>query len=120
MRLLTEDAALICDHISGVVGIAPRQDWVTIAERRILVEADTLDRPIAGCPFVTPTTPPCLRTVSVEEDATYRDFLCIASRKDKDRRICLEGATGRTDWGQTRTVSYHVAKPGQDFVEVGG
>jgi hypothetical protein len=120
MRLLTEDAVLRCDHVAGIVGIAPRQDWVTISGRRVLIEADTLDRPIAGCPFITPTTPPCLHTVSVDEDANYPAFLTILGRGDRARRPCTDGATGRTDWGQTRSVSYRVAAPGQDFVEVGG
>lgn len=120
MRLLTEDAVLRCDHVGGRVALAPGQDWVTISDRRILIEADTLGRSISGCPFVTPTTPPCLHTVSVEEGATYRDFLVVLTRGDRERRFCIESATGRTDWGQTLTVSYRVAEPGQDFVEVGG
>lgn len=75
-RLLTEDALLQCDHGKGSpglgrVGLKPRQDWLTIAGRRVLVEGDLWHRPIAACPMITPTTPPCAHTVSVDAAPSY-------------------------------------------------
>lgn len=114
MLLLTRDAVLKCAH-GGVVGIAPFQTWVVIREVPVLVEPDPLSRPIAACPQMTPTTPPCLVTVSVDEGASYSAFVTIDGH-----RVCMDTATGRTDWAKLSTVPYSVTSPGQDFVSVGG
>ena len=114
MLLLTEDAVLKCDH-GGVVGLSPRQHWVTVADRVLLVEADPDHRPISACPFATPTTPPCTLTITVDEAASYSAFIRIGGR-----RVCLDRTTGRTDWGKISTVSYSVTAPGQSFVASGG
>jgi hypothetical protein len=113
MRLLTEDAVLKCGH-GGVVRLAPRQHWVTVAGRVLLVESDPLGRPIVACPQMTPTTPPCLVTTSVDE-ASYSAFVRIDGR-----RVCLDRTTGRTDWAKLGTVSYSVMAAGQPFVESEG
>jgi hypothetical protein len=113
MRLLTRDAVLKCGH-GGVVGLDPRQHWVTVAGRALLVESDPLGRRIEHCPQATPTTPPCLHTISVDEGASYSAFIRIDGR-----RICLDRTTGHTDWAMLTTASYSVTAPGQAFVESG-
>lgn len=117
MRVLTESAILRCDH-GGVVGLSPRQDWVRIEGRRLLVEDDPLGRPVRGCPMITPTTPACAVTVSVSQAPSYAAFVHVRSRGDKARRMCLDTTTGHTDWARLATVSYSVASPGQSFVVV--
>ena len=114
MLVLTKDALLTCAH-GGVVGIVASQDWVTIGGSAALVEPDPLNRPIAACPMMTPTTPPCLLTVSVDEKASYSAFVTIDGH-----RLCLDGATGRTDWSKLSTVPFAVGRPGQDLVSCGG
>ena len=114
MRLLTQDAVLKCGH-GGVVRLDPRQHWVTVAHRVLLVEGDPRGRPIVACPQATPLTPPCLVTVSVDECASYSAFMRIDGR-----RVCLDRTTGRTDWAKLGTVSYSVTVPGQAFVESEG
>lgn len=115
MRVLTEDALLKCDH-GGVVGLSPRQDWVRVAGRRVLIEGDLLGRPLRGCPMITPTTPACALTISVNEAPSYANFVRVTSKGDNARRLCLDTATGHTDWARLATVSYTVAAPGQSFV----
>jgi hypothetical protein len=113
MRLLTMDAVLKCAH-GGVVGLKPRQEWVTIAKRAVLVESDPLNRPISACPQMTPTTPPCRHTVSVDEQASYSAFVRIGGW-----RICLDRTTGRTDWSKLGVIPFSVSSPGQEFVQSG-
>ena len=44
MLWLTEDANLICDHQTGsVTGFSPSQSWVTVSNRRVLIDRDTVD-----------------------------------------------------------------------------
>lgn len=112
MRLLTRDAVLKCDH-GGIVGLQPAQDWVTVGGVPVLVEPDPLHRPVAACPRVTPTTPPCLLTISVDEGASYSALVTIDGS-----RVCKDTATGRTNWSMLAIVSYAVAEPGQALVEV--
>ena len=113
MQLLTMDAVLKCAH-GGVVGLDPRQRWVTITKRAILVEADPLDRPISACPQMTPATPPCHKTVAVD-DVSYSGFVRIGGR-----RVCLDRTTGRTDWSKLGLIPFSVTSPGQAFVASGG
>lgn len=117
-EVLTEDAVLRCDH-GGTVGLAPRLDWITIVGRRLLVEDDPLGRPIHGCPMLTPTTPRCTRTITVDETPSYAAFVTARAGGDDARRLCLATATGRTNWALVATVSYSVASPGQALVVVG-
>ena len=108
MRLLTQDAVLVCAHELGIVGIVGTQDWVTVSHRRVLVEADPEGRPIGGCPNVGPTIKPCTATLPVR--AGYSDFLRI-----NGRRVCLDTVTGITDGTPPGTVKYKVRSPGQDL-----
>ncbi len=109
MQLLTEDALIICAHVLGTVGLAPRQDLVTIAHRKVLVEPDPESRPISHCPNIGPTIKPCQHTLKV--DAGYSDWLRVDGH-----RICLDPVTGYTDGTPPGAVKYHVANPGQSLV----
>jgi hypothetical protein len=112
MKLLTEDAKLICKHVNGVVGITPGQNWVTVNGRRLLVDNDPEGRPIKGCPNVGATIKPCTATLPVQ--AGYSDWIRIDGRS-----ICLDTVTGLTDGTPPGTVKYVVANPGQNFVAEG-
>lgn len=109
MRLLTEDAVLVCAHELGIVGILATQDLVTISQRSVLVETDPEQRPIVGCPNTGPAIKPCTNTLAVR--GGYSDLLRIDGR-----RVCLDTVTGLTDGTPPGTVRYKVRSPGQDLV----
>ena len=119
MRVLTEEAVLKCDH-GGVVDIKRRQEWVRIAGIAVLIEDDPLHRPVHRCPMITPTTPACAKTISIDEGKSYAAFVRVKTKGDDPRRLCLDTTTGKTDWSRIATVNYTVSKPGQDFVTVLG
>jgi hypothetical protein len=110
LKLLSEDARLVCDHTMGVVGIAATQDLARVAGRRLLVEHDPEGRPIAGCPNVGATIKPCTSTLAVK--AGYSDLVRIDGR-----RACLDTVSGLTDGTPPGLVSYAVRHPGQDLAE---
>jgi hypothetical protein len=112
MRLLTEDAVLVCAHELGIVGIAATQGLVTVAGRRVLVERDPEAKPIGGCPNVGPTIKPCTTTLVVR--AGYSELLRVAGR-----RVCLDTVIGLTDGTPPGTVEYKVRSPGQTLVSEG-
>ena len=114
MLALTEDATLKCAH-GGTVKMKNSQAWVTVAGRAVLIEPDPLHRPISACPQATPATPPCRHTVSVNEGASYSTFVRI-----DEKRVCLDTATGTTDWGFLAVIPYAVTDPGQSLVQLGG
>jgi len=109
LKLLTEDAALTCEHILGVVAIQPTQNLVTIEGRRVLVEKDPEARPIHNCPNIGATIKPCTLTLAVKEG--YSDLIRI-----EGRRACLETVTGLTDGTPPGMVNYLVRDPGQQIV----
>lgn len=111
MKWLTEDAVINCKHELGIVKLAPSQDLVTIEQRKVLVENDPENRPIAGCPNIGATIKPCTKTLKVEEG--YSDFLRI-----NGHRICLDTVTGLTEGTPPGVVKYVVRSPGQKLVEV--
>ncbi|MBR0748769.1 hypothetical protein JQ582_33045 [Bradyrhizobium japonicum] len=113
MFWLTEDAILKCAH-GGVVKLHPIQHWVTIDKRAILVQGDPLHRSISTCPNATPVTPPCRRTVSVDQGASYSVLVRIGGLP-----ICMDTAKGATDWSQLSTIPFTVSSPGQSLVTVG-
>jgi hypothetical protein len=113
MLALTEDAVIRCAH-GGTVNVTHSQSWVTVANRALLAESDPLGRSISACPMATPAAPPCRRTVSVDEGATYSALVRI-----NKKRVCLDTTTGTTDWGLLGVVPYAVAKPGQGLVHIG-
>jgi hypothetical protein len=110
MKLLTLKAVLNCDHQSGLVGLAARQQLVRIAGIPVLVETDPEQRPIAGCPNVGPTIKPCTSTLAVRQG--YSGLVRI-----QGHRVCLDTVTGLTDGTPPGTVQYSVRYAGQDFVE---
>jgi hypothetical protein len=109
MKLLTEDAILVCAHELGKVNISASQSLVTIGRRKVLVEIDPEGKSIAGCPNVSITIKPCLTTLKVE--AGYSGLLRV-----NGRRICLDTVTGLTDGTPPGIVKYHVVRPGQSLV----
>lgn len=112
MKLLTEDALIVCAHVMGKVSLEPGQDWVTVAERLLLVATDPERRDIKGCPMYGAGIRPCKTTLAVE--VGYSEWLRI-----DDKRICLDTVTGLTDGTPPGTVKYIVAKPGQELVSEG-
>jgi len=111
MRVLTEDALLLCEH-GGPVKLTERQSWVTIHKRRVLVENDPESRSISGCPNVNPFLglKPCTTTLPVTQG--YSSFLRIDGH-----RMCLDTVTGLTDGTPQGAVKYTVKNPGQTLVE---
>jgi hypothetical protein len=111
MLALTEDALLVCAHVHGKVKVAIRQDYVTIAKRRVLIDDDPEHRPIHGCPEVG-AMKPCLHTLTVQEG--YSEFIRIDGR-----RVCLDTVTGLTDGTPPGIVKFKVRRPGQNWVSAG-
>jgi len=112
MFFLTEDATVVCDHRMGVVINQPTQNWMTINQRRILVEPDPEGKTIKGCPMYGAGIKPCVTTLKVMEG--YSDFIRIDGHA-----VCLDTVTGLTDGTPPGTVNYIVVEPGQNFVFVG-
>jgi len=110
MKLLSQDAVLMCKHVTGLVGIVPTQDWVTVEGRLFLVDDNPENRLIVGCPNYGVTIKPCVKTLAVQEG--YSGFLRVDGR-----RICLDTVTGLTDGTPPGMVKYEVRSPGQQLVE---
>jgi hypothetical protein len=109
MNLLSQDAVLVCDHASGIVGIVPTQEWVRVEGRLLLVDNNPEDRPIVGCPNYGATIKPCIKTLRVDQG--YSRFLRI-----DDRSLCLDSVKGLTDGTPPMTVQYTVRSPGQHLL----
>ncbi len=109
MNWLTEDAVLRCTHKTGIVATKPTQTLVTIAGRRVLVDADPERKGIGGCSNIGPTIKPCTLTLRVE--VGYSDWLRI-----EGKAIALDTVRGKTDGTPPGTVYYEVAQAGQDLV----
>lgn len=111
MRVLTEDALLLCDH-GGQVHPDVHQSWVTIEGRRVLVEADPERRSISRCPNTNPFLglKPCTTTLRVTRG--YSAFIRIDGRP-----VCLDAVTGLTDGTPQGSIKYTVKNPGQTLVE---
>jgi len=109
MKLLTEDAVLVCAHELGKVNISASQSVVTINGRKVLVEIDPEAKSIAACPNVGLTIKPCTNTLMVETG--YSGLMRVGGR-----RVCLDTVTGLTDGTPPGVVKYHVVRPGQDLV----
>lgn len=110
MRVLTEDAVLVCKHELGRVGIVAGQDLTTVEGRRVLVRSDPEGRPISGCPNAGPTIKPCTSTLPVKKG--YSALVSVEGRP-----VCLETVEGLTDGTPPGTVEYQVRAPGQSLVE---
>ncbi|MCY1125542.1 hypothetical protein OU426_01635 [Frigidibacter sp. RF13] len=109
---LTEKSFLQCAH-SGTVGLDASQDFVTVDGVLALVKPDLLDRPIAACPHATPSTPPCTKTVAVDESPAYSAFVTIGGKA-----LCKDTATGRTNWSQLNIVPFGVTSARQELLAV--
>ena len=109
MKIMTEDAMVVCKHETGIVGIVATQSLVRINGRRVLVEHNPEGRPIVGCPNAAPPSKPCLTTLAVQKG--YSGLLRI-----NDRRVCLDTVNGLTDGTPPGMVKYKVRSPGQDLV----
>ena len=109
MKLLTEDAALVCNHELGKVINQPTQTLVTIGHRQVLVDSDPEGRSIVGCPNIGATIKPCQLTLKVE--VGYSDFVRVDGK-----RVCLDTVTGLTEGTPPGTIKYVVRSPGQNLV----
>lgn len=109
MRILTEDAVLVCAHELGRVGIEATQQLVTINRRRVLVERNPEARPIRGCPNFAIVIKPCTRTLMATKG--YSSLLRI-----QGQRVCLDSISGLTDGTPPGVVQYKVRDAGQQFV----
>jgi hypothetical protein len=107
VRLITQDALVVCDH-KGIVQLDHRQTYVTIAQRLVLIDPDPEQRPIVRCP-IPPPSKPCLHSMNVLSG--YSQFMRIDGQ-----RVCLETIVGLTDGMPMGVVNYKVNKPGQEFV----
>lgn len=104
---------LKCAH-GADVDLDPSQSWVKIEGAGVLVEPDTVNRPIKSCPMATPANPPCKLTITAVPAASFSSFVKIDGHG-----ICLATATGMTNWSLLAVVPYTVASPAQDFVSIG-
>lgn len=109
LKLLTEEALLVCDHETGHVKNKPSQYFVTIQHKRVLVDNDPENRPIDGCDNIGATMKPCQHTLKV--DTGYSEFMRIGGK-----RICLDTVSGFTDGTPPGLIKYKVRRSGQDFV----
>ena len=112
MKLLSEDALLVCKHALGVIKNVPTQALVTVAGRRVLVDADPEGRTIVGCPNYGIAIKPCTCTLKVQ--VGYSALVRI-----QGRRACLDTVSGLTDGTPPGTVLYEVKLPGQTLVGSG-
>lgn len=110
MLFITEDAVIVCQHERGIIKNVPSQDWLTIAERRVLVEVDPEGRTIKGCPNMGVGIRPCVTTLKVITG--YSDWIRIGGQ-----RLCLDTVTGLTDGTPPGLVKYKVNDAGQPFVQ---
>lgn len=113
MEWLTEDAKVTCDH-GGIVRNKPSQNWVRIADRRVLVATDPEGRTIAGCPNINVLLGlrACLTTLVVRTG--YSEFVSIDGHS-----VSLRSVQGLTDGTPPGTVTYRVLAPGQALVGAG-
>jgi hypothetical protein len=109
VKLLTEDAVFKCQH-SGVVEVAPTQDYVRIDGRRVLVEDNPEGRDIDWCPNRNLAgIRPCDNSLKVREG--YSAFVAI-----DQHAVCLDNLWGLTDGTPPGAVKYEVRAPGQEYV----
>lgn len=111
MKLLTDQAVLVCNHEQGIVKNQPEQDLVWIAAHPILVESEPEGWSIIGCPNanVPVGIVPCRTTLRVQSG--YSEWIRVDGH-----RVCLDTVSGFTDGTPPLTIKYKVRDPGQDFV----
>jgi hypothetical protein len=106
---ITEDARLECEH-GGVLDNAPSQDILRIDGRRVLVAKDPEGRHIHNCPFITPSTRPCITSLMV--GTGYSTLVAVHGHQ-----VCLASLSGVTD-GTPPGAQYNVRAPGELYVMV--
>jgi len=109
MKLLTHNAILKCGHETGIVGIVPTQQLVSISGLKVLVYNDPEARPIVGCTNVGMNILPCVTTLPVEGGG-YSSLLRIDGKY-----VCLDTVAGKTV-GTPPSNTYSVSNPGQTLV----
>jgi hypothetical protein len=112
MFFVTEKATIICKHPGGEVEKVPSQNWVTIENKRVLVENDPEGRTINGCSNSGGSNKKCLTTLPVQTG--YSDLIRVDGK-----RLCLDPITGFTDGIPPGFFKYVVTDPGQPFVQEG-
>lgn len=110
MRVLNENAVLVCLHELGRVENKPSQSLVRIDRARVLVEVDPETRSISMCPNIGATIKPCQQTLKVQ--VGYSQLIKIDGHK-----VCLNTVRGLTDGTPPGTVEYKVSLSGQHLVE---
>lgn len=110
LKILTSKASLKCAH-GGSVDLKPSQRWVRVGGAPVLVDPDTVDRPIHACPMATPANPPCGKTVNANGAASFSALVKIDGRG-----VCLDTATGMTNWSKLAVVPYAVISSGQNLI----
>jgi hypothetical protein len=109
MRLLTEDAIVVCTHQLGSVERRPSQGLVRVDGRRLLVDDDPVGRSIHLCPNYGVTVKPCNQTLAVT--IGYSGLLRIDGKQ-----VCLDTLRGLTDGTPPSVVEYEVKDAGQALV----
>jgi hypothetical protein len=109
MLWITEDANLRCDHAGSgkVTSFAPLQGWVTVQQRRVLVEPDPEGRPMSGCIMNPPQFLPCSSTLKVTSG--YSTWVRVDTHA-----VCLSSVVGLTL--ANPQTNYRVYDPGQQLV----
>lgn len=107
MFWVTEDATMVCAHQPGnVTAFDPSQSWVTIGQRRVLIEPDPVNRSIVGCPNIPPMGKQCLKTLGVF--VGYSGLIKIGGF-----RVCMSNLEGPVD---APSPPYSVRSPAQELV----
>ena len=113
MKVMTEDAIVVCTHQLGNVGNQPSQSLVTINARKVLVDNDPESRNVRLCPNIGVTMKPCTTTLKVV--AGYSTLVKIDGHA-----VCLDTVTGMTDGTPPGIVQYQVRAAGQQLVGSSG
>lgn len=109
MKILTREAVLNCDHVTGIVQMHASQNFVRIKGSSVLVESDPENRPITDCPIVGPGVYPCLITLKTQQG--YSHLIRI-----NGKRVCTSTIKGLTNGTPPGTVNYKVTFSGQTLV----
>ena len=121
MKLITEQAIVVCDHQTGQAQLVASQLLVFIQDARVMVGVDVMTpKPILGCANIGPGLKPCALTTP-----PYKGLSTLAYIDGQP--VCLDELEGVTDGAPpppAPTVpptppgfKYRVRLPGQEFVE---
>jgi len=110
MKLLTEDAVILCTHVLGRVANEPTQSLLRVNGRRVLVAKNPEQKSISGCPNIGATIKPCQQTLPVI--VGYSMFV-----KVDNAQVCLDAVVGLTDGTPPGAVEYNVRRAGQTLVK---